>query len=403
MGSFSWPPTAHESTAVQQRSRRTFDGFTDAAERAQELSGSAARIPIARRRCQEARRRAEPQPPRTEEIASASALSARQLDALLADLARVMCNSSQEFSTESLPATDSKHNNNPEKLLLHREQMGYLDDAIAALPQRLRFVVVGYYLEEHQMSDIAIELAESLSRVSQMCTEATTLIRGVNSQLDPDPDLLTQNVPVAISRTAYHRALADPTTVAARLAMSTPRGEFARHPRSHRRIRANPNRLAVLPVGGRGANRHRGGGDPLQPGSPSDPDGPQQPVPAAGEAERADACHAPHAGRQAWPSFARWGDGLAHFGRTRHTHWCCEDRACQRIWSNVYRCAAAALADRPEWLCSPGAGCTHRRSTRQRDRCTTRASGPEAPVSGARGLDGLCSQRLTDASSLSAA
>ena len=43
--------------------------------------------------------------------------------------------------------------------------MGYLHDAIAALPERLRMVVVGYYFAERQMSDIAIELGVTQSRV----------------------------------------------------------------------------------------------------------------------------------------------------------------------------------------------------------------------------------------------
>ena len=89
-------------------------------------------------------------PPCTEEIAAALGISTRELDAVFADLARGTVRSLEEFSTDSLPVAAAKPIDCPEELLLHRDRMGYLHDAIAALPERLRMVVVGYYFAERR-------------------------------------------------------------------------------------------------------------------------------------------------------------------------------------------------------------------------------------------------------------
>ena len=64
----------------------------------------------------------------------------------------------------------------PEEMLLHREQLGYVRDAIASLPDRQRTVIVGSFLEERSMVDIAQELGVSQSRVSQLRAEALELL-----------------------------------------------------------------------------------------------------------------------------------------------------------------------------------------------------------------------------------
>jgi RNA polymerase sigma factor for flagellar operon FliA len=54
------------------------------------------------------------------------------------------------------------------------------------LPDRLRTVVVRYFFEERPMTEIAVELGVSESRVSQMRAEALSMLRdGMNAQLDP--------------------------------------------------------------------------------------------------------------------------------------------------------------------------------------------------------------------------
>ena len=87
-------------------------------------------------------------------------------------------------SFESLLANDD---NSPETVLLARERNAYLTDAVAALPSRMRRVVVGYYFEEQTMENLARELGVTDSRVSQLRGEAVNLLRdGVSSHLDID-------------------------------------------------------------------------------------------------------------------------------------------------------------------------------------------------------------------------
>lgn len=75
----------------------------------------------------------------------------------------------------------------PDAALEHRERLGYLADAVLALPQRLRTVVIGYFFHERPMQDIADELGVTESRISQMRGEALELLRGaLLCSLDPE-------------------------------------------------------------------------------------------------------------------------------------------------------------------------------------------------------------------------
>lgn len=75
----------------------------------------------------------------------------------------------------------------PEHLLVTRERSGYLHDAIGLLPDRLRMVIVGYYLEERPMRSIADDLGVTESRVSQMRAEAVRLLKGaLTGVLEPE-------------------------------------------------------------------------------------------------------------------------------------------------------------------------------------------------------------------------
>ncbi|HYD09002.1 MAG TPA: sigma-70 family RNA polymerase sigma factor [Acidimicrobiales bacterium] len=75
----------------------------------------------------------------------------------------------------------------PGEMLLDKEQLGYLHDAVAVLPERLRRVIVGYYVEELPMAVLADELSVTESRISQMRAEAVKLLRGaLTGALDPE-------------------------------------------------------------------------------------------------------------------------------------------------------------------------------------------------------------------------
>jgi RNA polymerase sigma factor for flagellar operon FliA len=118
---------------------------------------------------------------------------------------------------ESFLASDG---GSPEDAMLDRERKAYLVDAIQALPERLRHVVVEYFFEERSMQEIADELGVSESRVSQLRAEALALLRdGINSQLEPDA-LAPEPRPngrVARRKAAYYAAIAASSDYRARL------------------------------------------------------------------------------------------------------------------------------------------------------------------------------------------
>jgi RNA polymerase sigma factor for flagellar operon FliA len=167
--------------------------------------------------------------PRSEDVAAALGMTIAELDALQTDVARATVLSLQGFAPESGADLLAEPSPGPEALIMQREQLGYLHDSIAELPERLRFVVTSYFFEQRQMSDIAVELGVTESRVSQMRAEALRLIRdGMNAQLDPwavsQPKKKSGRV--VAHRAAYISAIARRSTLADRLAMSTPRGDM---------------------------------------------------------------------------------------------------------------------------------------------------------------------------------
>jgi len=116
----------------------------------------------------------------------------------------------------AMAATES----GPEDRLLDAELYGYVADAVAALPDRMRAAVVGSVCEGRPMKELAVELGVTESRVSQLCTEALALLRdGINAQLDPtavaDLDVTTGRV--GRRKSSYYRAVAEASTLATRL------------------------------------------------------------------------------------------------------------------------------------------------------------------------------------------
>jgi RNA polymerase sigma factor for flagellar operon FliA len=81
----------------------------------------------------------------------------------------------------------------PVEVLEQRERATYVRDALACLPERLKDVVVGYFLDGETSADLALRLGVTESRVSQMRTEALKLMRsGIEAQYEekptPEPD-----------------------------------------------------------------------------------------------------------------------------------------------------------------------------------------------------------------------
>ncbi len=74
----------------------------------------------------------------------------------------------------------------PDELLESAEMQGYLRAALEALPERLRIVVIGVYLENRSFESLAELLGVTTSRVSQLRSDALEMIRhGIDSQFKP--------------------------------------------------------------------------------------------------------------------------------------------------------------------------------------------------------------------------
>jgi RNA polymerase sigma factor for flagellar operon FliA len=120
----------------------------------------------------------------------------------------------------------------PDDGLVERELHGYLRDAVAVLPERHRLVIQGYFFDGRTSEDLAAEIGVTVSRISQIRTEAFTMIReGIAAQyLDPDyaeetPLTARQESTRSISRRgAYAAAIASRSTWQSRLAAAPAAG-----------------------------------------------------------------------------------------------------------------------------------------------------------------------------------
>jgi RNA polymerase sigma factor for flagellar operon FliA len=74
----------------------------------------------------------------------------------------------------------------PEDSVLIDERLRYLRAAVETLPDRLRLVIEGLFLQDRSVADLADELGVTQSRISQLRTEGLGLMRdGLNANLDP--------------------------------------------------------------------------------------------------------------------------------------------------------------------------------------------------------------------------
>lgn len=119
------------------------------------------------------------------EVAQAMGVSLTQLDSVDADVQRASVLSLHALTPDAGAELVPSRNDGPEALLMHREQVGYLHDAIEVLPQRLHLVVEQYFFGQRKMADIATELGVTESRVSQLRSEALVLLRAGMHASDP--------------------------------------------------------------------------------------------------------------------------------------------------------------------------------------------------------------------------
>ena len=115
--------------------------------------------------------------PTSAEVAAQLGMSTAELSAIRANNERASVVSLTALApTESDIALPSRQEG-PEDLLVRREELGFLRDAVAELPDRMRLVVEEYFLARRRMADIAAELGVTESRVSQLRSQALSLLR----------------------------------------------------------------------------------------------------------------------------------------------------------------------------------------------------------------------------------
>jgi RNA polymerase sigma factor FliA len=106
-----------------------------------------------------------------EAVAASLGLTTADVTRSDADLARASVTSLQadgEVHLGALACTMAS----PDETVDRGESLRYLAAAIEELPERLRTVVRGYFIEERPMTELAVELGVSESRVSQLRAEA---------------------------------------------------------------------------------------------------------------------------------------------------------------------------------------------------------------------------------------
>ena len=164
--------------------------------------------------------------PTATELAELLGVGVSELATVDDDVQRAAILSLQGFTSGTAEDMVTDATMNPEETLLHRERIGYLHDAVAVLPERLRFVVEASFLQERPLLEVAAELGVTESRVSQLRTEALALLRdGLSTHMDQQESAAAKGDGcVARRRAAYAAQIAGRSTMATRLAVTDVQG-----------------------------------------------------------------------------------------------------------------------------------------------------------------------------------
>ena len=150
--------------------------------------------------------------PEADEVAAASGIPIEELRATHAAVANGSVGTLDRIAGEPGPqAADALADPTVmdiEELLESRELHGYLRAALDNLPERLRLIIVGHYLEGRSVDELGRLLDVTPSRVSQLRADAIEMIRhGVESQFGPGVDEAPKGR-VAIRQARYAAAIA---------------------------------------------------------------------------------------------------------------------------------------------------------------------------------------------------
>jgi RNA polymerase sigma factor for flagellar operon FliA len=97
----------------------------------------------------------------------------------------------------------------PEEALLVEERAQFLRHAVAALPERMAYIVTAIYFQDRSVKEVAVELGLTHSAVSQQRSEAMRLLRdGVETHYAAEPvaDGVTAHSRVARKRREQYLA-----------------------------------------------------------------------------------------------------------------------------------------------------------------------------------------------------
>ena len=162
--------------------------------------------------------------PKNAELAASLGVSEKELAETRDEAQRSMVLSMQGFTADGASLDDHlpTHTPGPEQELLHRERLGYLRSAILVLPERLKHVIEGYFIQERPMAELAEELEVSESRISQMRAEALVLLRdGMNTHLSPEMVAKAGGSGASLKRKeSYYAAVGTQSDFRSRLALS---------------------------------------------------------------------------------------------------------------------------------------------------------------------------------------
>jgi RNA polymerase sigma factor for flagellar operon FliA len=169
--------------------------------------------------------------PTDTEVAEVLGVGLSELASVEEDVQKAALLSLQGFPTGAAEEMVPEQSDGPEDLLLKRERLGYLHQAIQALPERLRMVVTESFLQEQPLSDVAARLGVTESRISQLRTEALRLLReGLNSTLAPELLTVAAGGPrtrkgcLQRRRTEYFERVAEQGNLRTRLALTDTNG-----------------------------------------------------------------------------------------------------------------------------------------------------------------------------------
>lgn len=154
-------------------------------------------------------------PATPEEVAAATGLSVEEVMDSRTD-AENRLGSLDAMDGPFLEAIADTEQVGPEDATLARERLVYLEAAVTELPERLRTVIEGLFFADRTIPELADELGVTVSRVSQLKTEALALMRdAMNASLDP---ALVQPVGTGVAerrRRAFYARVAAASTVRA--------------------------------------------------------------------------------------------------------------------------------------------------------------------------------------------